>query len=385
MSGFRVRGVLDRPSQQSLGMLGIVVERESGLHCVEGIVGMSAKPIDGSEFRELLKSGDAQSADVAFVDDDSRPYSALWVGQEFADNATRLKVPLPPLPNLATSTGEGGVYWVGPTQHVWRVLDSWLVRAFRRSIRENNVELATLMAWALPERQETRAAIWHTNKGDRKANLGWWARLDRDHGEPKVTPRELDIRYAKLVSDVLSQTPQRVFGFCAWAKGGDNEIATELSQRLHVRQISFGKWLRKKAEKEGDQPIRRVLQRKGQRMIETHGALEFCLEVLSDNLPQNASIPNVRFVIDGIRHAEVLRSLQSLIGEDHFTLVHIERSEAVRRKLLIEEEHVSADEVDEVMSDSTEQEIPGVAILAARTYQREAGVRQIAMELASIK
>src|SRR5262249_51628940 len=136
--------------------------------------------------------------------------------------------------------------------------------------------------------------------------------------------------------------------------------------------------------KEGDQPVRQVLQRKGQKMIETQGALEFCLEVLSA-LPKDVSLPNVRFVIDGIRHAEVLQSLQSLIGEDHFTLVHIERPEEERRQLLIEEEHIPPNEVDAVMNDSTEREIPGVARLAAKKYPRERGVQSIAKELATIK
>src|SRR5262245_12367584 len=127
MSDFRVRGLLDRPSPQSLGMLGIVVEREPGQLCVEGIVGMSTTPLDEHEFSELLRSGDAQLADGASVEDDSRSYSALWVGNEFAVNATRLKVPMPPLPRTAARIGGDGTYWVGPTQHVWRVIDSWLV------------------------------------------------------------------------------------------------------------------------------------------------------------------------------------------------------------------------------------------------------------------
>ncbi len=384
MTSFRVKGLLDRPSPQSLGMLGIVVERNPGHLCVDGIVGMSAKPIDESEFQQLLGSGDAQPADGPSVEDDSRPHCALWVGNEFADNAARLRVPLPPLPKSAVKNREEGMYWVGPIQHVWRVLDSWLVRAFRRSIREDDAELAMLMAWALPDRQETRAAIWHTNRRERQANLDWWTRLDRDHGDTGASPRKLDDQYSRLVRQVLSQPPQRVFGFCARAKGGDKEVAREWSRRLHVPLLSFGQWLKEKAEKAGALPTRRVLQQMGQEMIQTQGALEFCLEVLG-KLPGSVSIPNEKFVIEGIRHAEVLQSLKSLIGEDHFVLVHIERPEGERRLLLIEDEKVPPGEVDAVMNDPTEQEITNVAGHAAKHYPIALGVQGIATELASMR
>ena len=384
MSSFRVKGLLDRPSPQSLGMLGIVVERDTGPSCLDGVVGMSGTPIDESEFLQLLESGDAQRAEGPSVDDDSRQYSALWVGNKFTDSAMRLNVALPPLPKSAQKIREEGMYWVGPTQHVWRVLDSWLLRAFRRSVRENDAELATLMTWVLPDRPETRAAVWHTIPGERKTNLDWWARLDRDHGDAKASSRHLKELYKSLVREVVSQRPQQVFGFCASAKGGDKEIARELSRRLDVPPLGFGQWLVKKAKKEGTEPTRRLLQEMGQQMIQTYGALEFCLEVLAE-LPNSVSIPNAKFVIEGIRHADVLRSLEFLIGEDHFTLVHIERPEGERRRLLIEDEKVPLGEVDAVMNDPTEQEIASVATHAAKRYSMELGVHGIATELAGIR
>jgi hypothetical protein len=383
VNGFRVRGILDRPSRQSLGMLGIVVEREKKRLDIEGVVGLSSKSLEEGELRELISSGDAQETDGPTIEEGGRPHAALWVGNDFAEKAARLRVALPPLPESALRIRNDGMCWIGPTQHVWRVLDSWVVLAFRRSVREEDAELARLMAWALPDRQETRAAIWYTMRQARQANLDWWARLDRDLGEGLVAPHELASRYDRLVGEYQSHLPQPVVGFCAWAKGGDNEIANELCQRWNVQRISFGQWLRERVRNEGIQPNRRALQRRGQQMIEKHGALEFCLEVLG-RLSPNVPIPNARFVIDGIRHREVLLALKSLIGEDHFRLIKIERNVAERRRLLIEDEQIPPNEVDVIMNDITEREIADVAERADRSFNRDQGVEPIATELASI-
>jgi len=383
MSGFRVRGLLDRPSAQSLGMLGLIVERENRGLYVEGMVDTHPRPVEEGEFAELISAGDAQKVDGPHVDDSGREYAALWVGNEFAEKATGLKVPLPPLPITPATIGDDGTYWIGPTRHVWRVIDSWLILAFRRSIIEQNAELATLMAWTLPEREETKAALWYTMKEKRQSNLQWWARLAKDHEKYGVTERSLNDRFDRISSECRERTLHRVFGFCAPAKGGDNEISIKLGGELDVKRLSFGLWLKKEAVKEGRRPTRRVLQKKGQQMMDKRGALEFCLEVLS-GLPMNVSIPYATFVIDGIRHAAVLESLKSLVGEDHFTLVFIDRSKEERRQLLIRDEHVPANEVDEVMNDPTEREVPELAKRAARRFDWLQGVEPIAKELISV-
>jgi hypothetical protein len=261
MSGYQVVGLLDRPSTESLGIVGLVVEREDGRFFTEGVVDSAERPIDAGEFTELLVAGDAQQVTGPEIEDASRKYAALWVGYEFAEKAERLNIRLPPLPKSTQTKDSHGNYWVAPTRHVWRVIDSWLVQAFRRSILEKNAELAALMAWALPEREETRAALWQncTDK-QRESNLIWWARLEQDHGHSSVTPKTLNARFTELVNELDLQPRRRVYGFCARAKGGDNDIATllsrELSRDMPTPRFSFGKWLGAKAEKEGKKPTR---------------------------------------------------------------------------------------------------------------------------------
>lgn len=383
MRRFRVRGLLDRPSSQSLGMLGLVIEREDGGLSVEGVTGASGRTVDLDRFRDLLAAGDARETSGPRVDGVPWPYTALWVGHEFASQAERFKVPTPPLPRASGTLDGQGSYWVGPAQHVWRVLDAWLVLAFRRAVRDRNVELANLMAWTMPEREETRAALWYTMHDHRKGNLDWWVKLDRDHGNRRATVQDLEKRLRDLSEASLSRRLPKVFGFCAPAKGGDNEVADALSQQLRFQRLSFGRWLRVKVKEEGGEPTRRVLQQKGQQMIEQRGALEFCLELLSA-LPPNVSIAEANLVVDGIRHEAVRESLKALIGEDRFELVVIQRPDDVRRKLLIEEEHVPPGEVDAVLNDPTEREVSGIARRATRVYDRQQGVQPITMALAGV-
>lgn len=380
MTKFRVSGLLDRPSSESLGMVGLVVEPEKGELYSAGVIG-SSRPLARDEFADLVKIGDAQAVDGPVIDANQRNCAALWVGNDFAEKAERLAVQLPPLPKTSQILGDRGMYWVGPAQHIWRVIDSWIVRAFQRAIRDRSEELANLMAWALPERKETRAALWYTcDATKRESNLEWWVHLERSHGI-RTTPKALVLDYQKSIDELHSRKSFRVYGFGAWAKGGDNEIAKFVSDRLHTPRLSFGQFLRHKAELGGMQPTRRLLQQHGQEMIEKYGALEFCLEVL-DSLPLDISIPNAQFVIDGIRHAAVLDSLIRLVGEDRFTLVFIDRPKDVRRELLVTEEGIPHNEVESIMNDSTEKEVPIIEDRAFAHYDREKlGIESIGKEL----
>jgi hypothetical protein len=236
------------------------------------------------------------------------------------------------------------------------------------------------MAWAMPDRDEARAALWFTMNEKRNANLDWWVRLERDHGATSVTAKSLERRYHDLVSACQARRLRKVYGFAAPAKGGDNEIAEELSKQLGARRISFGRWLREEASRAGVQADRRVLQKRGQQMIDSHGALEFCLKLL-DSLPQNVSIPDADIVIDGVRHAEVHDSLRCLIGEDRFDVIYIDRPAAERRKALIEEERIPPEEVDAVMNDITERELDEVERRAAKRFSHRLGAKPIAREL----
>lgn len=383
MSNFKVVGLLDRPSRQSLGMLGIIVEHDLISRCVEGVLGLPmGRSLGDRELRSLVDSGDAQLVDGPELEEGRTAHAALWLGGDFKNTAANLGVPLPPLSGMAAGNAKDGEFWIGPTQFVWRVLDCWLIQAFRLSVRHDNAALATLMAWALPGRQETRAAIWHTYPQARKANLAWWVRLDRAQGDADADVSKLGTLCHNMVRDVQSQSVSQVCGICAPAKSGGNEIAADLSRSRRLPWVSFGSWLKEEVAKEGPSTNRRVLQLKGRQVLATRGALRFCLEVLS-KLPRECEISNASFVIGGIRHKDVLSTLTALIGTDRFKLVNVWRPDAERRQLLIDEDHIAIAEVEDVMNDATEVEIPEVAQHAVKHYQhRRHEKEQIVQDLA---
>ena len=99
-----------------------------------------------------------------------------------------------------------------------------------------------------------------------------------------------------------------------------------------MARVNFGDWLKRQVETEHREPARPLLQQYGQQMINRFGALNFCLEVLGA-LPSR--LPDVEFMIDGIRHLDVFQALTSLVGPDRFMLISVDRPKEVRRELLM--------------------------------------------------
>jgi hypothetical protein len=235
------------------------------------------------------------------------------------------------------------------------------------------------MAWTLPDRIETQAAQWitATNQSDRHRKLSWWARLSSDQGT-ETSADQIEREIKALVTAVELRRVGSVFGFAAPARGGDKEIARYVQEAAQLPALSFGTWLKKRALGEQRPATRRVLQGLGQRIIDERGALALCLEVLQE-LPEH--LPEQPFLIEGIRHHDVMESLRFLVGPDRFKLLYVDRPEAERRKLLRVEENLSEAEVQQVLDDPTEEEVPDLKAYAVRQLDgmrsREEGDRII--------
>lgn len=372
-----VRALLDRPSPRSLGMLGLVVESAGGAEGrlrTDGVLGSQAGLVEQGELADLVGAGQALAVDGLEVRRTrNEPMAALWVGDEFAAGSEDRGLPLPPFPKSRRGRASGGTYWVSSAAHVHRVLDTWVARAFRRAALTRDHRLATLLSWAAPDQDEARAAAWLTaeSQAKRERDLTWWARL-ASGGRAAVAPAILADRYRRLVGRAADHLPAAI-GFTAWAKGGDGEIAGFVANRLGIPIVSFGGWLRDQLRAEGREPTRPLLQQLGKQVLDDLGPLGFCLEVLA-RLPTRLS--ETGFVIDGIRHDEVLNVLRFLAGDDRFKLASVHRPDPVRRELLMREDGVAAESVDRVMHDETEQEIELVGRRAKFRLDRELGVEQ---------
>ncbi len=193
----------------------------------------------------------------------------------------------------------------------------------------------------------------------RDRELQWWVRLARDHGQRDATPEAIVSRLQARIDRARAMALRKVVGFCAAAKGGDNDVAQYIADKQQLAHVSFGKWLSRRATEENPTYAgankRRVLQQLGQDIIDDRGELTFCLDVLA-GLP--ASLPEAGFVIDGIRHVRVYESLRFLVGAEHLKLAFVDRPRDVRRRRLIAEEGFTSETVDSVMDDPTEWEVP---------------------------
>ncbi len=350
-------------------MVGLVLGRDDGTLYTSGVAGADRKSISRDELEDLIRRGDAFN--IEGFQATTEPLAALWVGHEFDAKTNNAGVPVPPLPPQSTEQVAEGRLWVAPVRHVWLVIDSWIVQSFRRAVLGQNADLAALMSWVMPQRIETRAARWYTSdKKTREKELEWWVRLDRGSGHPRGTTGDLVASFDRLVDDVKKPKKNaKVVGFSALAKGGDKEIATSVANQAQLTRVSFGHWLQSNARLPQNEPPRLVLQARGNEIIRERGELFLSLEVLRgvDNLLQDA------FVIEGIRHLNVLESVRSVVGPDRFVLAFVERPLKDRVERLQREERLTKEQVRQVMNDPTEQQIPEIRKLANYTLDGNEG------------
>jgi len=375
MNKHYVKALLDRPSARSLGMLGLAVDFGDQVLRTEGVAGGQAGTLTVEELGELISAGHALKIDGPEFQTGGYSQGALWIGDQFASDADKYDLALPPLPEQASGKSATGRYWIAPITQISQVIDSWLVRAFREVVHNPSEELAKLMSWALPEREETRAALWLTARDERlrSREVNWWVRLAKDHGQSNVTTQSFTSRLEEIIGHAKGALLPKVVGLCAPAKGGDNAIADFIATQRQIRRVSFGLWLRTHAPQGGSPSNRVVLQKLGQEMIDRHGALFFCLKVLQT--APSVSL-NQAFVIDGIRHLDVFKSIQFLVGPDRFAFAFVDRPRAQRRKLLIEDENLTPDIADQVLNDRTEDEIPQLKSCAELTLDGDGGAER---------
>lgn len=177
-----VRALLDRPDERSMGLLPIALARGDRL-LVSGLAA-GTQALDEVGLERLINEGHALAVRAPIASGRPGPLCAAWVGQDFERAAEDAGAPPPPFERSAMSRVAGkGWYLLDTPAVVFAALDRWVRETFAVAIDRGSHELATLLAWVSPNRDETRAAQFITGTPEqRERALAWWARLERDAG-----------------------------------------------------------------------------------------------------------------------------------------------------------------------------------------------------------
>jgi len=200
-----VCALLDAPDSRSMGLLPIVISLGTELR-VTGLVG-GTRTMKSWELETLIADGHALRTEHSLPTDAVAPLCAAWIGSEFAhacDKADAPEVPYDPrsmirVPGL-------GRYLIDTPAAVFAALDSWFRKAFLAVIERRSRDIAELLSWVDPNREETRVALYLSgNVTQRDRELAWWARLERDagRGDPDQTAllRRVDATCARVFLD----------------------------------------------------------------------------------------------------------------------------------------------------------------------------------------
>lgn len=186
--------LLDKPSSKSFGVCAILTKREGcGLYEVPSFAS-GVKLIGQAEVDAY--GGHILEVKSLLPDGFSKP-SALWLGNQFQNQAEELNAP--PLPEvdenwhqpLEPHANEGN-YTIREHPEVYDVLDDWVTAAGIEALTKNSFDLASLMAWTLPLSPKTTAAMYFTEPDEEKKQeeIQWQMRIRKGRGKP-VTKKEL--------------------------------------------------------------------------------------------------------------------------------------------------------------------------------------------------
>jgi hypothetical protein len=209
----RVVALLDKPSLSSYGMYAFVAEDDQGILRIHGLSNHPRSVLAADELTQLVASQSVLQLPDPISIQHPGDKIAGWIGREFQERLAGLGGP--PLPRISVkpvSTVDGDV-WIDTPERVYERMVKWIQLAARDVFTDkaNARKLAELMLWVLPERDETRAAVWSTrpNEAERIRHLEWYARLDRDDGRP-VEPAVLEERFEKLRHEVRATMQERL-------------------------------------------------------------------------------------------------------------------------------------------------------------------------------
>jgi len=169
--------------------------------------------------------------------------------------------------------------------------------------------------------------------------VNWWGaatNLQADGSSMLCTPRELLLRHTRLTDlnpidrDLLLRALEPVvLAFSGRIGSGKTTLSRQVAKALGWKRASFGEYLRDFAKGQGLDPSRDVLQELGETLIHK-GVDDFCRSLLT-HFEWHSGEP---LVIDGVRHAVVVKALRKLVAPLELRLVFVEVAEKERLKRL---------------------------------------------------
>jgi dephospho-CoA kinase len=133
---------------------------------------------------------------------------------------------------------------------------------------------------------------------------------------------------------------------------GKSALSIKLAQTFHWSRISFGDYVRSVADARKTPKTREVLQAIGTELV-TSDLEGFCNAVLKQVNWQHGQ----PLIIDGIRHINVLETLQKLVAPMKLYLIFITIDEVVQANRLVERELNELLALQALELDATEQQV----------------------------
>ena len=193
MKDKKVVALLEKPSTESFGMVGILVADND--HYVA--LGLTRSPnlVTKKEYNKL--GGHIMPVEVRLPDSFTNP-TALWLGSEFYRKAKVLNSSTLPDVDRWHRPIDSEVGWFSFQEpaKAYQQLEDWVREAAPKGMQ--NAEIAKMMRWTLPSHPITQAALYFTAE-DKQAELQWQMRMRRD----KIHPDELIAQYETIRRKVL--------------------------------------------------------------------------------------------------------------------------------------------------------------------------------------
>ncbi|HEX9944733.1 MAG TPA: AAA family ATPase [Thermoanaerobaculia bacterium] len=208
--------------------------------------------------------------------------------------------------------------------------------------------------------------------------INWWGaatNLQEDGTRMLQTPRELLLEHVDLTRldpidrDLLLRALEPlVLAFSGKIGSGKSTLSAQVALALGWKLASFGEFVRAIAKIQGLDDRREVLQDLGAALVEKD-VEDFCRAFLA-HFRWQAGEP---LVVDGIRHAEVLETLRSLVAPLEVSLVFVDADDSIREERLRRSGDSVVLPLTELDSHSTEQQVG--SRLAERAELRVSGTR----------
>jgi cytidylate kinase len=150
-----------------------------------------------------------------------------------------------------------------------------------------------------------------------------------------------------------------VVAFSGPIGAGKSTISQKVADTLHWPRVSFGDYIKKIAQENGEDPENRaVLQRLGQALV-LADVDDLVNQVLNQREWRNAKGEG-NLVVDGLRHAEVRHALVQKIRPNLLKHVFVTIDEDTRQQRVREEDHIEPRILMRYDQDITEAQIPRV-------------------------